>query len=145
MYMKISLYWKIIYAICCLVYMGWMIHVGGNEFNRINGQHRRLAEQLDTGRIRTAALEELAAECSRDSRSQTDLEKDACSAWEPAVVEAKAKAITKRNLQAKQRGTVKLILFYTGFVVMFLIGPPILLYLLIIAIIQLKKNIKIVR
>lgn len=143
--MKITRYWKIIYAICCLVFMGWMIHVGDNEFDRINGQHRRLVEQLDSGRIRTAALEELTAECSREQRPQKDLEKDGCSTWEPAVVEARARSITKRYLQAQKRGTLKLILFYTGFVVIFLIGPPVLLFLLIIAIIQLKKHIQIVR
>ena len=142
---KIFRHWKIIYAICCLVYIGWMIHVGGNEFDRINGQYRRLTTQLEPERIRTAALEELALECSRDSRRLTGQGEVDCTSWKPAVVEVRMQAITERQLLAKQRGTIKLVLFYTGFVVIFLLVPVILFYLLIAAGILLYKNIKIVR
>ena len=60
--------WKIIYAFCCLAYMGWTINVGTNEFDRINSQYRQLVDQLDEGRIRTKALEELTAEWCRESK-----------------------------------------------------------------------------
>ena len=70
---------------------------------------------------------------------------DACLSWPPAVVEARGKEIEKRFIRAKERGTIKLVLFYTGFVLLFLLGPPFLIYLLIIGIIKLKKYIKIVR
>jgi hypothetical protein len=142
---KIFRHWKILYAVCCLVYIGWMIHVGGNEFDRVNGQYRRLVRQLEPGLIRSAAIAELAAECRSDSRQRTGLEKDNCSTWAPQVVEARMKEVEERHLLAKQRGTVKRLLFYTGFVVIFLLGPVILLYLLIITAILLYKNIKIVR
>ena len=137
--------WKIIYAVCCLAYMGWTINVGSNEFDRINSQYRRLVDQLDEGRIRTKALEELTAEWCRESKVLAGQKEDACLSWPPAVVEARGKEIEKRFIRAKERGTIKLVLFYTGFVLLFLLGPPFLIYLLIIGIIKLKKYIKIVR
>ena len=143
--MKIIRQWKIIYAVCFLVYLGWMINVGDNEFDRINSQYRRIVDQLDAGRIKTAALEELITECRRKSEVQADLEEEACFSWPPLVVEARGKEIEERLIRARERGIIKVVLFYTGFVFIFLLAPPILLYLLIIGIIKLYKNIKFVR
>jgi len=137
--------WKIIYGICCLVYMGWTINVGTNEFDRINGQYRRLEEQLDAGRIKTAALEELIAECRKESTLPLDREEDACLSWPPPVAEAREKEIKERFTRARDRGTIKLLLFYAGFILIFLLAAPLLIYLLIIGVIKLKKSIKIVR
>ena len=137
--------WKIIYALCCLVYMGWTINVGTNEFDRINGQYRRIIHQLEPGRIKTAAVKELTEECRRVSKWQTGLKVEDCYYWPPSLVEKTEKEIEKRLLRAKERGIIKVVLFYTVFVLIFLLSPPILIYLLIIGIIKLKKNIKIVR
>ena len=142
--MKIFRRWKIIYAVCCLVYMGWVINVGTNEFDRINGQYHRLVKQLDAGRIRSKALEELITECRRDSTMQARQE-DGCSSWPPTVVEAKSKAIEERLIQAKERGTIKLVLFYAGFVFIFLLGPPLFIYLLLVGIIKVYKSVKFVK
>jgi len=144
-FMKKPRKWQIIYALCSLVYMGWVMHVGTNEFDRINGQYRRLAAQLDAGRIRTAALEELSAECRKKTRDHSGLEEEACLSWPSRVVETKAKEIEEQRVRARERGVIKLVLFYTGFVLIFLLAPPILIYLLLIGIITLYKNIKIVR
>jgi hypothetical protein len=143
--MKKFRHWRIIYAVCSLVYIGWVIHVGTNEFDRINSQYRRLVEQLDAGRIRTAALEELIAECRRESKGRLGLDEDACFTWPPTVVEARGKTIKERQIRAKERGTIKLVLFYAGFVIIFLLGPPLLIYLLIVGFLKLYKTIKIVR
>ena len=143
--MKTIRSWKIIYAVCCLVYMGWMILVGTIEFDRINGQYSRLAEQLDAGRIKSAALEELLAECRKESTLRLDREKDACLSWPPPVVEAREKEIEDRFIRARERGTIKVVFFYTAFVLIFLFAPPFLIYLLIVGIITLKKSIKIIR
>ena len=137
--------WQIIYTVCCLVYIGWVINVGTNEFDRINSQYRRLVAQLDPGRIRTATLEELIAECRKESMVRADPEENVCLSWPPPVVEVRGKEIEERLIQAKERGTIKLVLFYAGFVILFLLGPPLVIYLLIVGIITLKKNIKIVR
>jgi len=137
--------WKIIYALCCLIYVGWVINVGGNEFDRINSQYRKLVEQLDSGRIRTAALEELTVECRRRSKHRADLEEDVCSSWPLAVVEAKEKEVEELWLRARERGIIKVVLFYTGFVLIFLLAPPILIYLIIVGIIKIYSSIKFVR
>ena len=137
--------WKIIYAICCLVYMGWVINVGNNEFDRINSQYHAIVDQLNEDRIRTAALEELIAKCRKESKVLADREEDACFSWPPTVLEAKGKEIEERLIRARERGTIKVVLFYTGFVLLFLLTPPFLIYLLLIGIIKLKKSIKIVR
>ena len=142
---KIFGHWKIIYAICCLVYIGWMIHVGGNEFDRINGQYRRLVKQLKPDRIRTAAMEELAFECRKNLQQRISPQEPDCSSREPPVLEARLQAVTERHVRARERGLIKLVLFYTGFVVIFLLAPVILIYLLIAAFILLYKNIKFVR
>lgn len=142
---KIFRHWKIFYAICCLVYIGWMIHVGGNEFDRINGQYRRLVKQLEPDRIRTAAMEELAFECRKNLQQRVSPQEPDCSSPDPLVLEARVQAVAERHVRARERGLIKLVLFYTGFVVIFLLAPIILIYLLIAAIILLYKNIKFVR
>jgi len=141
---KFFRHWRIIYALSCLVYIGWVIHVGANEFNRINGQYRRIVEQLDAGRIRSAALEELIAECRRKSRERLGMEA-ACTSWPPHVLEAREKAVEERLIRTRERGIIKVVLFYTGFVLIFLLGPSLFIYLLIVGIIRLYKSIKIVR
>ncbi len=143
--MKKFRHWRIFYAVCCLVYVGWTINVGTNEFDRINSQYRRIVDQLDAGRIRTAALEELIAECRKESTLQTDREEDACFSWPPTVVEAREKAVEERLIRAKERGTIKLVLFYVSFVVFFLLAPPFFIYLLIVVGLKLHSSIKIVR
>ena len=141
---KIQL-WKIVYALCCLVYMGWTINVGGNEFDRINSQYRAIVDQLDGERIRAKVLEELISECKKESRVLPAQEEAACLSFPPTVVETREKEIEERLLRTKERGTIKLVLFYTGFVLIFLLAPPVLIYLLIVGIIKLKKNIQIIR
>jgi hypothetical protein len=125
--------------------MGWTINVGTNEFDRINGQYRRIIHQLEPGRIKTAAVEELTEECRRVSKWQTGLKVEDCYYWPPSLVEKTEKEIEKRLLRAKERGIIKVVLFYTVFVLIFLLSPPTLIYLLILGIIKLKKTIKIVR
>ncbi len=103
---------QIIYAVCCLVFLGWMINLSSNEFDRINGQYRRVVDQLDEGRIRAGALEELIAECRRESTLQAGRKEDDCSSWPPQVVEARGKKIEERMIRAKKRAGMKLVLFY---------------------------------
>ena len=73
-----------------------MINLGTNEYDRINSQYRRIANQLDAGRIRTAALEELGTEWCKKSIVRPDLKEDACFSWPPVVVEARKKKIEVR-------------------------------------------------
>ena len=137
--------WRLIYVFCCLVYMGWMINLGTNEFARINGQYRLIVDQLDAERIRTEALEELMAECRKESAMRTDRDENTCVAWPPSVVEARVREVKQRLTREKERGTIKLVLFYASFGIFFLLTPPFLIYLLIVGIITLFLNIKIVK
>ena len=142
---EIFQHWKIIYAVCSLVYMAWVTNVGTNEFDRINGQYRKLVAQLDAVQIKSATLGELTAECCRKSQQNSCLEEDICLSFPPQALEAREKIIEERRIRARKRGTIKLLLFYKGFVVIFLLTPPTMLYLLIAGVIALYKNIKIVR
>ena len=84
-------------------------------------------------------------QCQGEWISRADLKEDACFTWPPSVVEAREKTIEQRRTRARERGLIKLVLFYAGFVLIFLFAPPILIYLLLVGIITLYKNIKIVR
>jgi hypothetical protein len=143
--MKIFRHWKIIYGVCCLVYLGWIVNVGGNEFDRINSQYRRLVEQLEPGSIKSGALEELSAECRKKLLKRDDRQEDACISWSTNVVETKVKEIEERRILAKERGIIKMMLFYAGFVVLFLLGPPLFIYVIIAGSIKIYKSIKFVR
>lgn len=142
---KIFRHWKILYLMCSLAYMGWVIHVAGNEFDRINSQYRRIVTQLDADRIRSAALEELMITCRKNAEESAEPEKDDCSSWPPQAVEAKSKEIEERRLKAQDKGIIKMVLFYTGFVLIFLLGPPLFIYLILVGSIRIYKSIKFVR
>lgn len=142
---KIFRHWKVIYLVCSLVYMGWIIHVGNIEFYRINSQYRALVAGLEPSRIKTAAVDELTAECFRDLRQQRIAEeKSRCSSWSPALVETKIREIKERRTLAKKRGLNKVILFYAGYITIFLIGPPVFIFLLLAGAIKIYKSVKFV-
>ena len=141
---KFFRHWRIIYGICCIAYMGFVIFAGRNEFDRINSQYHHLVVRLEPERIRTGALEELAAECRKTLKERAEAMTDSCSAWSPAAVEIKEKEVRERRLRARERGLVKVVLFYSGLTVIFLLGPLITLYCIIAGIIAFFKNVKIV-
>jgi hypothetical protein len=72
-------------------------------------------------------------------------EEECSSRPPPQVVEAKENEIEERLLQAKERGTIKVVLFYTGFTLIFLLGPPIFIYLILAGSIRIYKSVKFVR
>lgn len=142
---RIFRHWKCIYLVCCLVYAGWVTYVGQPEFSRVNRQYRVLASRLEPHRIRTAALKELGVECRRALRQRGILQEDDCTDWPAEVVAAKSITVADRLEQARKRGLVKVVLFYSSFLVLFLLLPPLFLYLFVLAIVTLCKNIQIVR
>jgi len=143
--MKKSRKWQLVYAACCLVYMVWLINVSAFEFDRINKQYRRIAVQLDDNRIKSAALEDLTAECRRKSLRWPARDEGACASWPGPVVEAREQEIIEQVSRAKKRALVKLAMFYTVFVGFFLLAPPFLIYLIIVGIIKIYQDIKIVK
>jgi len=143
--MKKSRLCNLIYAVFCLVYAVWMIHLSSYEFARIHGQYRSAVNNLEPDRIKALALEELTDECRRQQGRSSDWQGAPCSEWSPAQVEVKGKKIEERLVQVKKRYGIKLVLFYISFVVFFLLAPLILLYLLLVVIIKLKVTINIVK
>ncbi len=143
--MKKWRWWQLVYALCSLVYMGWMINVSAFEFDRINSQYRLIAGQLDDDRLREAALAELSRECQRELPARNAGDETECSSWPPAQVEAAKGRLEDRLSRAQTRAAVKLALFYAVFAIFFLLAPPLLIYLLIVGIIKLFLDIKIVR
>lgn len=142
---KIFRHWKPIYLLCSLLYMGWVITVGDTEFDRINSQFRRLAAALDEGRVTAAAVQELAAECRKGTGAEAGNEVGRCSSWPPEVLAARALKVKGRLLQEKKRGLAKVVMFYTGFAVLFLLGPPLFIYLVLTGGIRIFKSVKFVR
>ena len=142
---KIFRYWKIIYLAGSLIFMAWIIHVGDHEFDRINSQYRMLVRQLEPEPIRQAAIEELTAACLRKIHGGADPERVNCHSWPDTVTAAKGEEIRERRLRDKEKGLVKMVLFYTGFSVIFLLGPPIIVYLLLVGAIRIYRTVKFVR
>jgi hypothetical protein len=147
--------WRTYFVICCLVYTGWVIHLGGNDFGRIHREYRRAKDLTTADRITVVALEELLIECRKKEAQQADPssnakkvgseiaadKEDTCLSWPPAVVEAKKNEIVNRFDRARS----KLILFYVFFVILFLIIPQVLVYVAVSLIVRMFTTIEIVR
>jgi len=145
--------WRLFYAVCCLVYMGWVSYLGSNDFGRVQREYRRAGDQLEPGRIHAAALQELLAECRKRSEKQpadvdgavNELQSGDCLSWPPAVVEAREAKIRERREERQKRAGRKLLLFSLFFGVIFLIIPPVLVYGFAVVIVKLFSAVTIVR
>jgi hypothetical protein len=145
--------WRFFYAVCCLVYMGWVSYLGSNDFGRVQREYRRAGDQLEPGRLHAAALEELLAECRMRSEKQpadvdgavNELQSGDCLSWPPAVVEAREAKIRERLVERQNRAGRKLLLFSLFFGVIFLIIPPVLIYVFVVVIAKFFRSVKIVR
>jgi hypothetical protein len=155
--------WRLFYAVCSLVYMGWVSYLGSNDFTRVQREYRRARSQVESSRIHSAALQELSAECRQRSEMQVKAENATgnelpgisieegipadreCLSWPPAVVEAREAEIRERLLERQKRAGWKLLLFSMFFVIIFLIIPPAVIYLFAAFITKLFSSIKIVR
>lgn len=154
--------WHLIYAVCCLVYIGWMSYLSFNDFDRITREYRRTGEQVEPGHIRSTALEELRKECRKKYETQahdiTTAENGSraslieegrpdrdCVSWPSAVVAAREAEIRERLGQRRGRAGWKLLLFSLFFVVIFLVIPPVVFYLFAALVVKLFKSVKIVR
>jgi hypothetical protein len=155
--------WRLLYAICCLIYVGWVTSLSSHDFDRILREYRRIGRQMESGRIQAAARQELIDECRRQSDMErggknfaangrrggltghgapVDLE---CRSWPPEAVEAKMVQVSERLQERRHRVVRKLLLFSLLFAVIFLFVPPAFIYLLIVGIIKLFRHIRFVR
>lgn len=134
-------HWKGIYLVCSLVYVGWTIHVGDSEFKKINRQYRSLVNQLEPERVKTVALKELADEHRRGVGEQSTPQDGIRYKPTSEEVEVKIQKVDKRLAEARKRGFIKMVLFYTSFMVFFLILPPLVIYLFVLGIVTLGRSI----
>lgn len=155
--------WHLIYAVCCLVYMGWVSYLSSNDFDRIIREYRRAGEQVESGRVRSTALEELRKECRKKYEMQVQdiitaengfqeslIEEEGrpdgdCVSWPSAVVEAREMEVRERLVERRERAGWKLLLFSLSFVVIFLLIPPVVFYIFAVLVVKLFKSVKIVR
>jgi len=143
------------FAVCCLVYVVWVVYLGLNNFGMVHSDYRRAGERLQPERIREIAFQELVDQCRRESKrlgrprsaeveSVTGAE-DPCLSWPENVLEERQKTVAKRLLDEKSRSGRKLVLFYVFFGIVFLILPVVSIYLLLSFFIWLWRNLQFVR
>jgi hypothetical protein len=155
--------WRFFYAVCCLVYMGWVGYLGSFDFNRVLGEYRRAAGEVEPGRIHSAALQELSAECRQRAEMQAGSENAAedelssilieegvsadrdCLSLPPVQVETREAEIREHLLDRQNRAGWKLLLFSLFFGVIFLLFPPVLVYVFAALLVKLFRSVKIVR
>jgi NAD-specific glutamate dehydrogenase len=155
--------WRPFYAVCCIIYVGWVGYQGSFDLGRVHREYSRAGEQLEPGRIHTAALRDLSEECwKRSARQLADIaaaekgltsgviaegsqaDQD-CSTWPQAVVEAREAKIRGRLEERQKRAGKKMLYFSAFFVVIFLILPPALVYVFVLLIVKVFQAVKIVR
>jgi hypothetical protein len=149
--------WQLIYAVCCLVYVGWVSYQGSFDLTRVYRDYRRIGVQMEPGRIHAAAVEELSTECRKRAAKQktavpgpdtglTSVMADqGCNSFPPAVVATRAAAIGEILAESYRRVSKKLLFFGVFFVVVFLIIPPVLVYGFAVVVVKVFQAIKIVR
>ncbi len=136
--------WRIGYLICCLIYVGWVVRLSGNDFERMHRQYRETAARLAPAQSREIARQEVIADCREAQERMGRFEDQKCLAVSPADLERREKVVVKRLIGERHRSFRKLIVFYATFVIIFLLAPPLLLYGLIVLFIKVFGKVKVV-
>lgn len=145
--------WRAIFAAFCLLYTAWVVFLGLGNFAKVHGEYRRVRESQQPTRIERIALQELVGECRRaEERAGRGGANDVpiaaeedCRSFPPPVLEARKKNIAV-NLQAEEKRFLrKLVVFYAGFGLFFVVLPLGLLYLLLSFLVWLFKDMKFVK
>ena len=148
-------FWWIAYALCCLVYMVWMVRLGQHDLGMVHSQYQQAGARLQPEHIRKKALQELVDQCRQDARvrggpgstgnAAIATAEDPCRSWPPAVLERQQHSVQERLAREKSRAQRKLVLFYGAFVIVFLLLPPLILFLPLSAVIWVIKRIRLAR
>ena len=147
--------WRVVYAVCCLLYVAWMVHLSFNNFAMVHRDYRRAGERLQPVQVAKIALRELVDQCHQDTLPGDQLrwatvkgavaDEDACLHWPTTVLVQRQEVVTERLLAQRDLAGRKLVLFYGSFGTVFLILPPVLLYLLLSSIAWIFRNLKVVK
>lgn len=152
---KRFLNWRIGFAVCCLVYVAWVVHLSRNNFDMVHSQYRLIERHLQPQHLARTALQELTDRCRQAARlagphprseaAETAMAADPCLSWPAAVVAERQQKVEARLTQERNLAIRKLVLFYLSFGFFFLFVPPALLYLLLSFFSWLYRNIMVVR
>jgi hypothetical protein len=149
--------WQLIYAVCCLVYVGWVGYQGSFDLTRVYRDYRRIGVQMEPGRIHAAAVKELSTECRKrvaeqktavsgpDNGLTSVIVDRKCNSFPAAIVAVREVAIGERLAERYRRISKKLLLFGVFFVVVFLVIPPVLVYAIAVVVVKVFQAIKIVK
>jgi len=143
--------------------MGWVGYLGSFDFNRVLREYQRAVDKAEPGRIRSAAVAELVAECRQQSAIQAGAsnttekgpksimidkgvpaEQD-CLSIPPEKIKARQTEVRERLLDRQKRAGRKLLLFSLFFVGIFLLFPPVIVYVFAVLFVKLFRSVKIVR
>jgi hypothetical protein len=147
--------WRYGYGVFCLLYAGWVVYLGQENFAKVDGEYRRAREYQQPSQVERIARQELAAECrravQRESRSRAAgdpdpaVSEDACRSFPEALL-AERKRDVAANLRAEEKlFRRKLVVFYLTFGVFFVVLPLGFLYLLLAFLIWLFRDMKFVK
>jgi hypothetical protein len=144
-----SLLWRLGYGVCCLFYVAWVVHLSPNNFDMVHGEYRRIEARLQPERIEELALKELVDKCRKEAgrsnrhqhTSGDQVAADPCLSWPVAALEKRQKVVAERLVDERRGAVRKLLVFYLGFGIIFLILPPVILYLLLSLFIWFYRSI----
>lgn len=150
-----GLAWRYGYALFSLLFAGWVVYLGQDNFAKVHGEYRRTREHQQPARIEKIALQELVDQCrraaKRESRSRSAgdpdpaVAEDPCRSFPEAVLEERKKDVAA-NLRAEEKLFLrKLVVFSLTFAIFFVVLPLGFLYLLLAFLIWLFKDMKFVK
>ncbi|HIJ78253.1 MAG: hypothetical protein OEY01_02970 [Desulfobulbaceae bacterium] len=141
--------WRLGYGVGCLVYLVWVVQLSFNNFGMVHHDYRSAEARLQPQRIEAMALAELVGQCRKEAGrggrhrpATAQVVADPCRDWPAPVIAARQKAVAERLAGELSLAVRKLVLFYVSFGVIFLILPPVILYLLLSFFIWLYQGVK---
>lgn len=147
--------WRYGYILFCLVYAGWLVYLGQDNFAKVHGEYRWARENQQPAQVEKIARQTLAADCRREaqrerrSRSAGDaaatVSEDLCRFFPEAVLEERKKDVAENLLAEEKRFLRKLVVFYGTFGVFFVALPLGCLYLLLSFLIWIFRDLKFVK
>lgn len=147
--------WRFGYALFCLLFAGWVVYLGQDNFAKVYGEYQRARENQQPAQVERITRQELAAECrraeQRSNRSRSArgpdpaVSEDACRSFPAAALDDRKKDVAA-NLRAEEKLFLrKLVVFSLTFAIFFVVLPLGCLYLFLSFLIWLFKDMKFVK
>lgn len=149
--------WRIGYAIFCLLFGGWVIYLGLDNFDKVHSEYRQSVNRLHPDQIRKIAARQLTDQCLNKLKHRGISREDgtiaasagageaACLSFPQPVREEQEKTVGQQLQIEKKRLLRKLVVFTISFALFFLALPLFLLYLLLAFLIWVFRDMKFIR